>query len=312
MRERQVSSTKPSTLVTTGEQFDRLIAHALPELLDCATAHIRRFLRETGQWADDIGHEKLALRWGYDLLERFQVCGRTEIPCRPFFLLESFIAKFLSRPDPLCYHKDLVTPVGRFLDGLTARAVLSRDALIALFYHLYGFGQSHVVRLLGLGPVESQRVYKNFERWRRTGWLRAMEEIGLTDAELQEIEEETKRYPERLKAEIDRLLSPVQAHYRKSEPEHFPCLTAHQWAELFREGYGYDYRVWHLALCGNCLVEVHAFRQHGLGGIPAPRVDLHVRPLRRSGVMALVGVNGGGSNGDGAGRPTQHLSKTSA
>jgi hypothetical protein len=312
VRERQVSSTKPSTLVTTGEEFDRLMAQALPDLLDCATAHIRRFLRETGQWADDSGHEKLALRWGYDLLERFLVCGRTEIPCRPFFLLESFVAKLLSQPEPLCYHKDLLTPLGRFLDGLTARAVLSRDALIALFYHLYGFGQSHVVRLLGLGPAESQRVYKNFERWRRTGWLRAVEEIGLTDVELHQIEDEQCRDPEQLNAEINRLLSSVQAHYRKSEPEHFPCLTAHQWAELFGQGYGYDYRVWHLALCRACLVEVHALRHHGLGGIPMPRVDLHVRPLQRSGVMALVGVNGGSSNGDGAGRPTQRLSRTPA
>lgn len=306
MRERQASTT---TLVTTGEEFDHFMARALPDLLDCATAHVRRFLRETGQWADDIGHEKLALRWGYDLLERFQVCDRAEIPCRPFFLLESFIAKFLSQPEPLCYHKELLTPLGRFLDGLTARAVLSRDALITLFYHLYGFGQSHVVRLLGLGPVESQRVYKNFERWRRTGWLRAVEEIGLTDVELHQIEDEQCRNPERLNAEIYRLLDSVQAHYRKSEPEHFPCLSAQQWAELFREGYGYDYRVWHLTLCRPCLLEVHAFRQDGVGSIPLPRVDLHVRPLQRSGVMALVGVNG---NGDGAGRPTQRLSRTSA
>ena len=84
VRERQVSSIKPSTLVTTGEEFDRLMARALPELLDCATAHIRRFLRETGRWADDISHEKLAIRWGYEQVERFLVCGRAEIPCRSF------------------------------------------------------------------------------------------------------------------------------------------------------------------------------------------------------------------------------------
>ena len=141
VRERQVSSIKPSTVVTTGEEFDRVMARALPELLDCATAHIRRFLRETGRWADDISHEKLAIRWGYEQVERFLVCGRAEIPCRPFFLLESFIAKFLSQPEPLCYQKDLLTPLGRFLDGLTARAVLSRDALVALFYHLYGVAE---------------------------------------------------------------------------------------------------------------------------------------------------------------------------
>jgi hypothetical protein len=108
--------------------------------------------------------------------KRFVVFGRTEVPCRPFFLLDSLIAKSFSQPDPLCYHKELLTPVGRFLDGLASRAVVSRDALIALFYHFYGFSQAHVVKLLGFGQAESQRVYKNFERWRQTGWQRTMNE----------------------------------------------------------------------------------------------------------------------------------------
>src|SRR5207249_10035292 len=86
----------------------------------------------------------------------------------------SIIAKYFSQPEPLCYHKDLLSPLGRFLEGMTSRAVVSRDALMALFYHLYGFGQGQVVRILGLGIVESQRVYKNFERWRQTGWQRAV------------------------------------------------------------------------------------------------------------------------------------------
>ena len=312
MGERQLLFTKLSTLVATVEEFDRLTAEALPELLDRATGHARRFLRDTGQWADDISHEKLALRWGYEFLERFLVCGRTEVPCRPFFLLDSIIAKYFSQPEPLCYHKDLLTPLGRFLEAITARAVVSRDALMALFYHLYGLSQGQVVRILGLGAVESQRVYKNFERWRQTGWQRAVSESGVSETELRQIEEQKCRHPEQLKAEADRLIRLVQTHYRRSEPEHFPCLTPQKWADLFEQDYDYDYRVWHLALCRGCLIDVFDLRQGDLDGIRSPQIDLRLRPLQKGGIVTLFWAKPGGGNGDAGGRSTQRLSRTSA
>ena len=106
-----------ATIAQTVEEFDRLTAQALPALLDRATSHTRRFLRETGQWADDISHEKLALRWGYELTERFLASGRGEVPCRPFLLLDSLTAKYLSQSEPLCYHQGLSSPLGRFRTG---------------------------------------------------------------------------------------------------------------------------------------------------------------------------------------------------
>jgi len=310
--ERQLLSTRLSTLVSTVEEFDRLAAEVLPELLDRATGHARRFLRETGQWADDISHEKLALRWGYELLERFLVSGRTEVPCRPFFLLDSIIAKYFSQPEPLCYHKDLLSPLGRFLEGMTSRAVVSRDALMALFYHLYGFSQGQVVRILGLGTVESQRVYKNFERWRQTGWQRAVSESGVSEMELRQIEEDKHRQPERLKAEADRLIRLVQTHYRRSEPEHFPCLTHQKWADLFEQDYDFDYRVWHLAMCRDCLVDVYELRQDELIDIQSPQIDLRLRPLQKGGIVSLFWTQQGGGNGHPGGQSAQRLSRTSA
>jgi hypothetical protein len=301
-----------NVLASTAEEFERLAATLLPELLDRAAAQTRQFLREMGQWADDVAHEKLALRWGYELLERFLVCGRTEVPCRLFFLLDSVVAKTFSRPDPFCYHKDLLSPVGRFLDGLTARAVVSRDALIALFHHWYGFGQRQVVRLLGLGPVESQRVYKNFERWRQSGWQRVVNEMGLTREELEQLEQRKARHSLEINAEAGDLLRIVLVHYRKSEPEHFPCLTRQEWAALFAEDCEYDYRVWHLALCPDCLATVHDVRRGRLADIPAPRVDLQIRPLKKGGIVSLVAASRGGGNGTRAGRTAQRLSGTSA
>jgi len=285
------------TVVTTVEDFDRLTADSLPHLLDRATTHTRRFLRETGQWVDDISHEKLALRWGYEFLERFLVCGRAEVPCRPFLLLDSLIAKYFSQAEPLCYHQGLLSPLGRFLDGLTSRAVVSRDALMALFYHLYGFGQGQVVKVLGLGAAESQRVYKNFERWRRTGWQRAMTEIGMTDEDLQEIEDQQRR-GKNFEVDTEHLIRSIQNHYRKSEPQHFPCLTRQQWTDLFDQGYGYDYRAWHLALCRDCLVEVHHLRQDSLDDRP-PEIDVHARPLLKGKVVSFVLKHRGEANGSG-------------
>ncbi|WP_447978926.1 hypothetical protein [Candidatus Nitrospira bockiana] len=278
MSDRREAAGKLTQLVSTVEEYDALMTAVLPHLLDHAAGQMRRFLRETGQWADDVSHEKLALRWGYELVERFLVHGRTEVPCRPLFLLDSLIARYFSRPEAFCYGKDLLSPLGRFIEGLTARAVISRDALMALFYHLYGFGQSQVARVLGLGAAESQRVYKNFDRWRRGGWQRAVDELGLTEHDLQAIEWQQRREPEQFNADADRLCRLVQAHYRKSEPEHFPCLSRQQWAHLFDEGYGYDYRVWHLALCLDCLVTVCQARRETIHDA-RPRLDVRIRPL---------------------------------
>lgn len=296
-----------STVVETVGDFDRFAAEALPDFLERATNQTRRFLRETGQWADDITHEKLAVRWGYELVERFLATAPAEVPCRPFLLLDSLVAKYFSQAEPLRYHQGcIVTPLGRFLDGLTSRAVVSRDAMMALFYHLYGLGQGQVVRLLGLGPAESQRVYKNFERWRRTGWQRAMTEIGMTEKELKQLEDEKSRKGKKFNDEAAVLLREVQAHYRKSEPEHFRCLESAQWAALFEQGYGYDYRVWHLALCRDCMLEVYRLRQEELAGIPPPEIELQVHPLQKGRVVSFVWRHRGDANG--AARPVPRVS----
>ncbi len=301
-------ASRLSVLVATAEEFDRFTNDALPELLDRAAAHTRKFLKETGQWAEDISHEKLALRWGYELLERFLVCGRLEVPCRPFFLLDSLAAKFFSQPDPMRYHRGLLTPLGRFLDGLTAKAVVSRDALMALFYHLYGLGQSQVVKVLGLDAMDSQRVYKNFERWRRDGWRRTIGEIGLSETELSTLENQKSQDATRVNTDAGRLLGEVQTHYRKSEPEHFPCLPREQWADICRDGHSYDYRVWHLAMCRECLEIVCGLRQGEFPDIPAPAVDLHMRPLQKNGLMVEARVNGGNGYGMATRRASSRLS----
>jgi hypothetical protein len=291
-------TSRLSALVATAEEFDRFTNDALPELLDRAAAHTRKFLKETGQWTDDIGHEKLALRWGYELLERLLVCGRLETPCRPFFLLDSLAAKFFSQPDPMRYHRGLLTPLGRFLDGLAAKAVISRDALMALFYHFYGFGQNQVVRLLGLDSMDSQRIYKNFERWRRDGWQRMVEEIGLTKTELSCLEDQKSQDARRFNADAGRLIGEVQTHYRKSETEHFPCLPREQWSDICRDGHSYDYRVWHLAMCRECLEIVYLIRQGNQGAdVLAPMVDLQIHPLQKNGAAIGGRVNGGDGHG---------------
>lgn len=309
MSEPRLPSETVATVVTTPEEFDRVTGQAISNLLERATSHTRRFLRETGQWTDDISHEKLALRWGYEFLERFLTSGRSEVPCRPFLLLDSLIAKYFSQCEPLCYHEGVLSPLGRFLDGLNSRAVVSRDALMALFYHLYGFGQGQVVRVLGLGPAESQRVYKNFERWRRNGWQRAIAEIGIGEEELNKLEEQQTRTPEQFHREAQQLMRSVQGHYRKSEPQHFPCLDRQQWADLFEQGYGFDYRAWHLAMCLDCLVEVCRLRQDGLGSMPTPEIDIHIRPLSKGKIVSFVLKHRG--EGNGAARAPERVSAAS-
>ncbi len=277
MPDRMTSVGHLEEVVSTAEEFDRVVSQSLPLLLDRAASYTKRFLRETGQWSDDVAHEKFVLRWGAEYLEQFLVSGRSEVPCRPLFLLDSMVARQHSRPEPFCYHKDLLTPLGRFLDGLVGRAVVSRDALIALYHHCYGLGPGQVITALRLNGSESPRIYKNFQRWRETGWKRTLDDIGLTDADLQGLTaQQEQRY--RFNGEAERLLRFAQAHYRKSEPDHYPCLPRHQWEDMFLQGYGVEYRIWHLALCLDCLQLAWDLGLDGASATEKPRVVLQLQP----------------------------------
>lgn len=265
-------------VVSITEEFDRVVSQALPILLDRATNSTKRFLRETGQWGDDVAHEKFAMRWGAEYLEQFLVAGRSEVPCRPLFLLDSIVAKQHSRPEPFCYHPDLLTPLGRLIDGLVSRAAISRDALIALYHHCFGLGPGQVITVLGLTGPAGQRIYKNFKRWRDSGWQRTMDDMGITESEVQDLCSQLQRNRQQSNSEAERIIRIAQFHYRKSEPDHYPCLSRRQWEEMSLEGYGSDYRIWHLVLCLDCFTATWDLGFRGAVAIEKPRVEFHVRP----------------------------------
>lgn len=265
-------------VVSTKEEFDQVVSQAWPILLDRAASCTKRYLREIGQWNDDVAHEKFVLRWGAEYLEQFFVCGRSEIPCRPLFLLDSMVAKQHSRPDPFCYHPDLLTPLGQFIDGLVGRALISRDALIALYHHCYGLGPGQVITVLRLNGSESPRIYKNFQRWRDSGWSRTLEHMGITEAELQRLHAQQHHQGRQFNSDAEHLLRFAQAHYRKSEPDHYPCLSRHQWEDMFRQGYGTEYRIWHLALCVDCLHTAWDLGLDGTSAMDKPQVVLQFQP----------------------------------
>ncbi len=278
MADRTAAHGRLEDVASTPEEFDRVVSQALPILLERAGNCTRRFLRETGQWSDDTAHEKFVLRWSAEYLERFMLYGRSEVPCRPLFLLDSFVAKQHSQPEPFCYHPELLAPLGRFLDGLVARAVISRDALIALYHHCYGMSPRDVIAVTGLNESESQRIYKNFRRWRESGWQRTMDEIGMTDAELEQLIVRQERHPQRFNHEAERIIRFAHDHYRKSEPDHYPCLSRSEWASMFLEGYGCNYRLWHLALCVDCVQMTWDLGRHKASTVEKPRLELRVRP----------------------------------
>lgn len=278
MQDRTAALGRLEQVVSTAEEFDRVVSRALPILLDRATNSTKRFLRETGQWCDDVAHEKFALRWSAEYLEQFLVAGRSEVPCRPLFLLDSIVAKQHSRPEPFCYHPDLLTPLGRLIDGLVSRAAISRDALIALYHHCFGLGPGQVITVLGLTGPAGQRIYKNFKRWRDSGWQRTMDDMGITESDVQDLCSQLQRHRQQSNSEAERIIRIAQSHYRKSEPDHYPCLSRRQWEEMFLEGYGSDYRIWHLALCLDCFTAAWDLGFRGAAAIEKPRVEFHVRP----------------------------------
>lgn len=265
-------------VVSTAEEFDRVVVQALPALLERTRYSMRRFLRDTGQWSEDTAHEKFVLRWSAEYLERFMLSGRNEVPCRPLYLLDAFVSKLHSRPEPFCYHPELLTPLGRFIDGLVARAVVSRDALIALYHHCYGMSPRDVIAVTGLSESESQRIYKNFRRWRESGWQRTMEMIGMTDTELEELTTQQARHRQQFTYEAERVIRFAQDHYRKSEPDYYPCLSRREWEAMFSEAYGHDYRLWHLVLCMDCVQKTWELGPKRGPIDEKPRLEIRVRP----------------------------------
>lgn len=269
------------SVVFSEQDFDEYAVRMLPQLLDRATLLVKRYLRETGQRGkENVVHEKLTQRWAYELVERFLNTGRTQVPCRPLQLLDSFSFKCFSQPSFFSLNSDSSSPLDRFLHGLLSTAVYSRDAMAALFYHLYGLGQLQAAMILALESVESQRIYKNYVRWRTTGWYRMVEEVGLKEQEIRQLENHKRRCPIQFQAEVERLLGLLQSHYRKSEPAHYPCLSPDQWRQMYEENYGHDYRRWHLALCRHCFAEVWRI-EAACNGYSEPELDLRLRPLQK-------------------------------
>ncbi len=115
-------------------------------------------------------------------------------------------------------------------------------------------------------------------RWRDSGWQRTMDEIGMTDAELKDLISQQQRHRQRFNSEAERIIRLAQVHYRKSEPDHYPCLSRGQWEEMFSQGYGCDYRIWHLVLCMDCIQTAWDLGRSGASTVEKPRVELHVRP----------------------------------
>jgi len=278
MADRTAVMGRLEDVVSTPEEFDRVVSQSLPILLERTRNSLRRFLRDTGQWSEDTAHEKFVLRWSAEYLEQFLLAGRSDVPCRPLFLLDAFVAKLHSRPEPFCYHPELLTPLGRFLDGLVARAVVSRDALIALYYHCYGMAPRDVIAVTGLSESESQRIYKNFRRWRESGWQRTMEMIGMTDMELEELIDQQECHRQQFNHEAEHIIRFAQDHYRKSEPDYYPCLSRREWEVMFSEAYGHDYRLWHLALCMNCVETTWELGRKRISTIEKPRLEIRIRP----------------------------------
>ncbi|HEU4504084.1 MAG TPA: hypothetical protein VFR79_04590 [Nitrospira sp.] len=269
---------KLDQIVTTADEFDRTVSQALPFLLDRAAEYIKAFLRETGQWKDDVAHEKFVLRWGAEYLEQFLVLGRNEVPCRPLFLLDAVVARQHSKPEPFCYHPDLMTPLGQVIDGLLGRASVSRDALVALYHHCYGLGPGQVIGVLGLNGPDGHRIYKNFRRWRDSGWQRTMEDMGISDATIQRLCDQQEHNPQQFNFEAERILRVAQAHYRKSEPNHYRCFSVREGEEMYREGYGFEYRIWHYAQCPECLCAAWEYGFGRDGSVDKPKVMFHIRP----------------------------------
>lgn len=269
----------PNELIHNSEEFEQFIPSNFSCLLERSSALIRRILQDMGQWADNTAHEKLLLRLSFDLLERFIEYCPSQLPGRPALLLDGFISDFFGKPQEIGESRASNPILYRYLDGLLRRAVVSRDALICLFYHFYGMKPVEVSFFLGLEEGQSQRIYKNFARWRQSGWQQATEEVELTAQEIESLREAQTSDSYLFNEEVGHHLDSLLSFYRKSDPPYYPCLSINKWQDMLREGYGFDYRMWHLPLCLSCM---EAVRGIGDSFLLNPEIELNLQVFPHS------------------------------
>jgi hypothetical protein len=253
------STPANNCVIRTREEFHQYVTANFAYFLERSSGLIRRILQDTGQWTDNAAHEKLLLRLSFELVERFIKYCPSQVPCRPPLLLDGFISDFFGRSRESQMAVTSNSILYRFLDGLLNRAVVSRDALICLFYHFYGMKPVEVGCLLGLEEGQTQRIYKNFARWRQKGWCQAVEEVGVTSQDLHALVEDQAGNPEDFHAQVREHLETLLPFYRKSDPAYYPCLETSKWRKTFLEGRESDYRTWHLPLCLSCMKKIAGF-----------------------------------------------------
>ena len=267
------------TTIFDEEDFDRFLETSSEDLLEQATQYVKHRLKETKKWENTVTYEKLALRLGYELTERFIEYARTKLPMRPVLLLDSFLAKSFSQVDFLSPDQPtLWTPLGQYLDVLIARAVVSRDALVSLFWHLYSMTPSHVMKVLAISEEQQPRIFKNYARWRKGGWQQTMNANGFSEPMMMDLEKDVDQDWRNINKTVCRLLDRIQPYYRKSEPTHYPCRDKEAWLDLYANGYDQDYRVWHLAMCQHCFKSLCEIQMTGLSDEWQPLTYFQVRP----------------------------------
>ena len=247
------ASTPLSTdVITDREEFVQFHSKNSSVLLNHAYQTIHRILPDDRRLSSKVGREKMLWRQSLELVEEFDSFCLSQLPCRPILLLDSYIFHYFGKPHDNFTSNFRDSSIHRYFDALCNKAVLSRDALICLLYHLYGLKPREVCTLMGLQESEIPRVYKNFARWRDRGWALVVKEAGLTELEVQELTEQQHENPKLFFKQVSGNLRMLLPFYRKSEPSHYFCLSKNQWKSLVDEGYGIDYRMWHLPFCHGC------------------------------------------------------------
>lgn len=254
-------TTLTTTLIEDSEAYKQFMTTNFTSFLERAAKTVRRIWQEQGEWSDNTEYEKLLLRQAFDLVEDFIDYCPSQLPCRPALLLDGYILNYFGKPDKDKLSTSSDPVLKRFIDALLNKAVLSRDALISLFYHLYGLRPRDIGGILGLPEDQMQRIYKNFARWRKRGWSQAMEETGLHAQELKKLLELQKQQPEFFNEQVQEIATTLSLFYRKSDPPYYPCLSDREWDDMITEGSGLDYRMWHLPFCCSCLNTVVGLRE---------------------------------------------------
>lgn len=256
--------------VNTPREFLKFVEKNAGPLFHLAVSKFREDWREP--WTGKA-REIECLARANKALEKLVASPKNEFPCYPKNMLLEIVHRMIGRPSSILGEGFNDLP-GSFIKALAHRATFDRDALVASFYHQYGYTSSEICSLLHPERKKNGTINKNLQRW-KISWEEFIKEAGIDSLSVKDLENSLKNIDL-----INDLVLKVQKYYRGTKQEYEAHLDPKNYRKKVEYEYHIEYHVWHLAYCLECTEKIYDhLSSFGDPGFPPPRINYRFLPM---------------------------------